>query len=159
MEHAESQFASLKPQLRTSGRAGALSDRHDKTFELSVAALEHTTDAVIGLDADARVALFNGAAARLYGLDPADVLGRPFSDVITCEWRDVPHNGGEARVALPNEIGLLNGTATHVTRAGGAIPVSVSLVHVGPPGDGAAGGAARAARAAANGAGSGAVRR
>lgn len=43
--------------------------------------LDHTNDAIIGLDPEERVTLWNQAATRMFGITPQQSLGRPLSDL------------------------------------------------------------------------------
>jgi signal transduction histidine kinase len=151
MDRADAQLASLKTSSRIRDRAGASTDAHEKTFDLNASEIEDASDAVIALDGDSRVTAWNRAAAQLYGLDAAAVLGRPFSEVITCESRAVIHAAhAGTRIPLPDGIDLIDGPATHLartgTREGCTIPVHVSLFHVGPPGAGGGAGGGGAGR-------------
>jgi PAS domain S-box-containing protein len=132
MEDADPQFASVEPHSRINVRAGVFTDVHEKTFALHASAIEDAADAVVALDGDSRVTAWNSAAADLYGLDAAAVLGKPFRDAIICESRRFAH--GVGHIPLSKGIGLIDGPATHVTREGREIPVCVSLFHVGLPG-------------------------
>jgi PAS domain S-box-containing protein len=44
--------------------------------------LENLNDAVIGLDLDARITAWSGAAQRIYGYAPAEALGRPIAALL-----------------------------------------------------------------------------
>lgn len=44
-------------------------------------ALNSSNDAIVGIDMDQRVILWNDAAARRYGLDPEDAIGKPLREI------------------------------------------------------------------------------
>lgn len=50
-------------------------------------ALQQSIDAVVTIDHDNRVVFYNPAAERLWGLPPADVLGRNVSILVPVQWR------------------------------------------------------------------------
>jgi PAS domain S-box-containing protein len=57
--------------------------RRIQTFSKSI--LEHMADAVIAIDRDQRIILFNSAAAELFKLVPEQVLNRPVDSVIKAD--------------------------------------------------------------------------
>lgn len=134
MEHANTQFVARESNTRPHGRASSPTGAYLKTWGLQASAIEDAADAVIALDGDSRVIAWNSAAAQLYGLDASAVLGRPLSDAITAERS--PGADGVARNTPPKSVGLLDGPATHRTRAGREIPVRVSVFNGGSPGAG-----------------------
>ncbi|HMS58639.1 MAG TPA: PAS domain S-box protein [Tepidiformaceae bacterium] len=72
------------------GWFGGASDIHSQREAARVAGrlaalVESTSDAVIGMTLDGRIESWNAAAERTYGYTPAEVLGRPFTEVVRTE--------------------------------------------------------------------------
>lgn len=65
----------------------AVLDRaYERIQTYSSTLLEQLGDAVVAMDADGRVEVFNAAAAALFGHPPDDVVGRPYTEILgPCE--------------------------------------------------------------------------
>ena len=108
---------------RTAVRAGRVrSKRAGSDLLLRRSCFERMTDGVIALDAADRITYLNPAAESLYDVHAADVLQRPFRDVVSSTpISDAPDSP---------DAGLADGPAIHVTSGGRRIPVLVSLMDV-----------------------------
>ena len=65
--------------------AGAERGRVDAS-RLQHAVVEASPDAIVGIDADGRIASWNPAAQRIFGYDEADARGRRFDTLIARRW-------------------------------------------------------------------------
>jgi PAS domain S-box-containing protein len=97
----------------------------------SGAALQQTADAVVVVDAELRVASWNRAAAKLYGMPAAEAIGRSFAEHVTCR-PNAParkRSGKRRRQPMLEDAGLVDGSAIHViAHSGRAVPVRVSIL-------------------------------
>jgi PAS domain S-box-containing protein len=91
--------------------------------------LEAVTDAVVVLGPDRRVERWCRGAERLYGLSPAETVGRPLDEVLTVIW---PEGGGaEARaLAALHGPGRWQGRCVHVPHGGRPIRVDTTLARL-----------------------------
>jgi two-component system cell cycle sensor histidine kinase/response regulator CckA len=88
-------------------------------------ALERVSDAVVVTDAEERVVYWNQAAARLYGYEYAEVVGRLLPDTLAPLWLDA-----ETRLKAWRSVasrGLWLGETTHARRDGTRARVSIEI--------------------------------
>ena len=81
-------------------------------------------DTVVAFDADAVITSVNPAAARLYGRESADMVGRPLSSLVTPERRI---RAAEVVQALTDGRSVPPYQGLHVDAAGTRVPVWISL--------------------------------
>lgn len=91
-------------------------------------ALDAVSDVVIAIDNDQRITYWNAAAARLYGYQSHEVMGKPLSEVNQYRWHQ-PEDEQAAYDALAAN-GIWHGENIHLKRSGEEICVesSVSLL-------------------------------
>ena len=105
-----------------------------ETPDFLLAALEQANDAVVIVDADLNVSLFNAAAERIWGLDRAEVLGRHVSCLGLDDLRQYPvaklasdqSNGDDAIQARKSEIRIERKDGSRIRAA-----LSLSSVEAG----------------------------
>ena len=108
------------------------------------ALLEDLSDGVMVVDFDGRVQVANPALCRMFRLDPADAVGRPFGEIfVAFEGFDdftqtvldaVVDRGGATRqvvsVLIGDERRSLSVTTSYLTRAREAVPERVAVIAV-----------------------------
>lgn len=100
--------------------------------------LAQVEDAVNVIDPRHRVLYWNDGAARLYGLEAAEALGRPLDEIYDYEWLN--EGGREAVIAELDRVGWWQGECLHRLKHDGReilVDVSLSLMH--EPGGGLTG--------------------
>jgi PAS domain S-box-containing protein len=92
------------------------------------AILESANDAIIGIDAEGRVVLWNAHAAELFGYTSDEMRGRPLTAIIPERYREA-HHAGIHRVVETGETRVIGSTAelTGLTREGIEFPMELSL--------------------------------
>ncbi len=142
MDRADAQLASEPNRSHRVDRIVSSTHTHENNLYVDPSALDLATDAIIALDSDLRITAWNKAAAELYGLDAVAVLGQPFSAAVSCKPRRTSSElMSHASLPSPSSSsshmnGLLDGPATHRTRAGREIAVRVSLIPLRGAGNG-----------------------
>jgi diguanylate cyclase (GGDEF)-like protein/PAS domain S-box-containing protein len=92
-------------------------------------ALRAACEAYVAMDAAGRVLRWNAAAAKLFGYEPAAVIGRDLADLIVPEHLRAAHRAGVQRY-LSTRLGRIVGRRTEVTavdRAGRIFPAELAL--------------------------------
>ena len=91
--------------------------------------LEEIADAVIAVDHDRHITFLNAAAARLYEVNAAEMLGRDLRDLF--RERRSPPGGESANAKSSGERNGWRGETTHITPRGKEISVesSISVLH------------------------------
>jgi PAS domain S-box-containing protein len=87
--------------------------------------LEQIRDAVIACDPEERIAYFNAAAERLYGVSVADALGASLRDIVGYRFADAESE--KAAFAALEQRGYWRGENVHVRRDGVSFPVESAL--------------------------------
>ena len=85
------------------------------TARVDVPALETLPDGVVIADAEQRVTVVNGVAARLLRLDDRGAVGKPLADVLGLQDQDgnswyacnAPYDGLRTRTGIPEQVWLL----------------------------------------------------
>lgn len=95
----------------------------DLRFDADI--LARIADAVVAMDKEGRVTYLNAAATTMYNLNEKEILGKVFSDVVTCYVEE----GGQERTCDCLLVGRkkCQSENTHVTREGKRIPVEMSI--------------------------------
>lgn len=94
--------------------------------------VENAMDAIVSVDADQRIVLFNAAAEQLFGLTAAEAIGRRLTDFVPERHHDA-HDRGFAHFARGDETARHIGGVSHARRIDGSefpIEASVSRVEV-----------------------------
>ncbi|MDN7024756.1 PAS domain S-box protein [Methanoculleus sp. FWC-SCC1] len=99
--------------------------KSEEQLRFQAQVLSQIDDAVMAIDADGRIAYFNTAAERLYGIPAAEALGRHNRKIVTCEWLS-PEDEKTAWESL-NQTGSWRGVAIHRKRDGEAIYVDTTV--------------------------------
>jgi len=120
-------------ELEIDGRRMAISVERDitqrkklegKAFQLA-AIVEHSVEAIVGIDREGMVTDWNSAAQRLYGYTAREIVGRNISLL------EPPDSGGEIKDRIKKALG---GARVYETRRvgkdGAAIDVSVSIAPI-----------------------------
>ncbi|MGI9648827.1 MAG: PAS domain S-box protein [Acidimicrobiia bacterium] len=110
-----------------SERAGLVTALSDSEARLG-AILESANDAIITIDSEGRVLLWNAHAAELFGYTLEEMAGRPLTAIIPERFRD-QHHAGIHRVVETGETHVIGHTAelTGLTRDGVEFPMELSL--------------------------------
>ena len=87
------------------------------------AAVAGMSEALIAVDAEGQITLFNRAAEELLGLDIDDVLGEPVGDVLLALAEDGTALAGRLQRPIPTRWNI---NATVMTELGPRIPVAIS---------------------------------
>jgi PAS domain S-box-containing protein len=92
------------------------------------AILESANDAIISVDSEGRVVLWNDHAAQLFGYSRDEMRGRPLTAIIPERYRDV-HHAGIHRVVETGETHVIGSTVelTGLNRDGVEFPIELSL--------------------------------
>lgn len=117
-----------QPAPETSAKTGWTAG--DKALR---AILETATDGIVMLDGEGRILSFNTGAQAIFGHDAANVIGKPFSELLTAESRET----------LTGYLSALTGSGlasvfndgrevTAVERQGGEIPLFLTIAPVEP---------------------------
>ncbi len=77
--------------------------------------LEHVSDAIISTDLEFRIKSWNGAAERLYGMSPGEVLGKNVFEIVKTDYLDIDND--ELTASLRRE-GKWNGEKIQYDREG-----------------------------------------
>ncbi|HEY0076663.1 MAG TPA: response regulator [Abditibacteriaceae bacterium] len=111
-------------------RGQRLEEEEWQTFQARL--LAQVEDAVNVIDPQQRIIYWNGAAARLYGMDSPEVLGRPLDEIYAYEWLN---EGGHAAVLAQLEReGYWKGECRHrLMHDGRNLLVEVSLSQLREP--------------------------
>ena len=92
------------------------------------AIVQSANDAIITIDSEGRVLLWNDHAAELFGRTSDEMLGRPLTAIIPERFRE-QHHSGIHRVVETGETHVIGSTAelTGLTRDGVEFPIELSL--------------------------------
>jgi PAS domain S-box-containing protein len=99
--------------------------RAEEQLRFQAQVLSQVEDAVIATDTRGRIAYLNRAAERLYGVPRYEALGRPESELFTCEWLR-PGDEEGVQNALQSS-GTWRGVVLHRKQDGEAIFVDETL--------------------------------
>ena len=114
--------------------ARAAAERSAKEHERQLAAIVQTAmDAIISVDAQFKVVLFNGAAARIFGVAPEEVIGQPIDRFLPPEVAPL-HAGHMAAYAQHGITRRMGGQVRELTaiRANGErFPIEASISRTG----------------------------
>ena len=110
-----------------SERTGLMNALTDSEARMG-AILESANDAIITIDSDGHVLLWNAHAAELFGYTREEMEGRPLTAIIPERFRD-QHHSGIRRVVETGETHVIGHTAelTGLTRDGVEFPMELSL--------------------------------
>ncbi len=119
----------------TSEKAQLISALGDSEARLA-AILESANDAIITIDAEGRVLLWNAHAAELFGYSSDEMQGRPLTAIIPERFRD-QHHAGIHRVVETGETHVIGSTVelTALNREGIEFPIELSLAKWSSNGD------------------------
>jgi PAS domain S-box-containing protein len=100
------------------------------------AILESANDAIITIDSEGRVLLWNAHAAELFGYSSDEMRGRPLTAIIPERYREAHHDGIH-RVVETGETHVIGSTAelTGLNREGVEFPMELSLARWTSDGD------------------------
>ncbi len=92
------------------------------------AILDSANDAIITIDSDATVLLWNSQAEEMFGYAPVEVIGRPLIDIVPERFRDA-HREGIARVSGGGETHVIGHTVElmGLHKDGHEFPIELSL--------------------------------
>jgi PAS domain S-box-containing protein len=95
------------------------------------AVLESATEGILLIDATGRITLVNGAAERMFGYDPAELLGQPLEILLPDRIRDAHHEHRARYFAGPRVRPMGSGLDLAGRRKDGTeFPVEISLSYV-----------------------------
>ena len=103
--------------------------RRERQLKFQADIIETTAEAVIAIDPNHRVVLWNSGAERLYGVPRRDALGKRLTDLYQYGWWG-PDDERRALAALEKQ-GLWSGENIHVRRDGTQVVVSSTVNVVG----------------------------
>jgi PAS domain S-box-containing protein len=117
-----------------SGIIRDITERSEMTRALAVsehrmeAILESANDAIISIDNQGRVVLWNSGAAEMFGYTSDDMIGEPVTAVIPARFRE-PHTEGIERVTSGGERHVIGQTVelAGLHRDGREFPIELSL--------------------------------
>ncbi len=100
------------------------------------AIVESANDAIITIDSEGRVLLWNAHAVELFGYSSEEMLGRPLTAIIPERFRE-QHHTGIHRVVETGETHVIGSTAelTGLNRDGVEFPIELSLAQWSTNGD------------------------
>jgi PAS domain S-box-containing protein len=100
------------------------------------AILESANDAIITIDSEGRVLLWNAHAAELFGYSSDEMRGRPLTAIIPERYREAHHDGIH-RVVETGETHVIGSTVelTGLSREGVEFPIELSLARWTSNGD------------------------
>jgi PAS domain S-box-containing protein len=100
------------------------------------AILESANDAIISVDSEGRVVLWNAHAAHLFGYSSDEMRGRPLTAIIPERYREA-HHAGIHRVVETGETHVIGSTVelTGIDREGVEFPIELSLASWTSDGD------------------------
>jgi PAS domain S-box-containing protein len=105
---------------------------HEAHAELA-GILEHSADAIIGVDRTGRVRLWNRGAERLFGWSAAEVMGGEVDDLLLPPGEDLRLERQFIATALGAQGYVANLRTRRVTRQGTTMPVSLTQTNITDP--------------------------
>ncbi len=114
--------------------ARATAERIAKEHQLQLAAIVQTAmDAIISVDAQFKVVLFNGAAARMFGVTPEEALGRPLDRFLPPGLASLHrgHMAAYAQHGITRRMGAEVRELTAVRANGERFPIEASISRTG----------------------------
>ncbi len=78
--------------------------RNSLVSSLHESVLDSIGEAVIALDAEGKIIVWNAAAERLYGWQATEVLGRPFSGLLQTTYEDPEETHARATAAVQRGV-------------------------------------------------------